>query len=372
MLRVLLAVTNDVATDNRLHKIANTLIDNGYTVMVAGRLLPGSPSVANRAYQVQRFKLWFRKGPLFYLSYNLILFLFLIRKKFQIIVANDLDTLVACYLASKFRKVPLVYDSHEYFTGVPELVDRPFVRSIWKFAEKKIVPHVKYAYTVSELIANQYKDEYSIDFEVIKNASMFRYNDEFEHTVSRVNKKIILYQGVLNKGRGLEMMIEAMRYLDNYMLKIIGVGDIEKDLRKLVNYYGLAARVEFIGRIPYNELWPYTHTADLGFSLEEDMGMNYRFALPNKLFDYIQARLPVLVSDLPEMKKIIDKYDIGEIVVNREPKLIAEQVKRMMEDEKSYHNWKINLELAARELCWQREEEKLLTLYRRSLKEAVC
>ena len=159
-------------------------------------------------------------------------------------------------------------------------------------------------------------------------------------------------------------MIEAMNYMGNYVLRIIGTGDIEEELHRLVNYSGLAAKVEFLGRLHYEELWPHTQIGDVGLSIEEDLGINYRYALPNKLFDYIQARLPVLVSDLPEMKKIVEKYSIGEVLKSREPKLLAEQIKRMLENEEQYQNWKINLELAARELCWQREEEKLEQLYR--------
>lgn len=371
MLKVVLTVTNDIATDNRVHKIATTLLGNGYDVAIVGRLLKNSPSIDDRDYKTARLKLWFTKGPLFYLNYNIALFFYLLRHKASIIVSNDLDTLLACYLAKKFKQSELVFDSHEYFTGVPELVDRKTVRNIWKRLEKWILPKIKYAYTVSDLIAQTYKKEYGVDFQIIRNAANFRFDNEFAHQRNEGEKKIIIYQGALNKGRGLEVVIEAMKYIDNGILQIIGTGDVEGELHKLVNYLGLASKVKFLGRMKYADIWPYTHNADLGISLEEDMGINYRFALPNKLFDYIQARIPVLVSDLPEMKKVVENFSIGEVAIYREPELIAEQVNRMMSDKEKQSQWSTNLELAARELCWQREEEKLVQLYRKVRLEAV-
>ena len=371
LLKVVLTVTNDIATDNRLHKIASTLLMNGYEVTVVGRLLKHSPQVNDRDYKVRRLKLWFKRGPLFYINYNLVLFFYLVKNRYKVVVSNDLDTLLACYLSTKINKAVLVFDSHEYFTGVPELVDRNFVRGIWKALEKWLIPKLKYAYTVSGMIANKYFEEYKIDFKIIRNAGTFRFDNEFEMEKDETEKQTIIYQGVLNKGRGLETMIEAMKYIDNCNLQIIGDGDIEEELHRLVNYFGLASRVHFLGRLPHKELWQYTHKADLGISLEEDLGENYRFALPNKLFDYIQARIPVLVSDLPEMKNVVDTYQIGEIAIYREPELIAEQIKRMLSDTEKRSVWKTNLELAARELCWQREEEKLIQLFRRARLDAV-
>lgn len=365
MQKVLLAVTNDIVTDNRIHKIATSLTQNGYAVTLAGRKVHKNYPGSLNDYRILRFQLWFHKGPLFYLNYNLRLFAHLLFNRYDIVVANDLDTLAGAMLGGKLRSMELMFDSHEYFTGVPELKDRPFVRQIWKKLEQWAIPKIKYCYTVSEPIANLYYKEYQSHFELIRNVGYFKYDTDFTNTPRSANTPIILYQGALNKGRGLEMLIEAMRYLDHAVLWIIGSGDVEKELQRLVEYFRLANKVKFLGRVAYNELWQYTTQASLGISAEEDMGINYRFALPNKLFDYIQARVPVLVSDLPEMAKLVRNYQIGEIIAYREPELVAEQMRRMLSDEIMQLEWKRNLELAARDLCWQREEEKLLELFRK-------
>ena len=143
-------------------------------------------------------------------------------------------------------------------------------------------------------------------------------------------KKIILYQGSVNVGRGLDLMIDTMHLLEDYILVIIGDGDISTKLIEKVNTLDLKNCVKFLGRINPDELKNLTPNTTVGMSLEEDLGLNYRFALPNKIFDYIQAEVPVLVSDLPEMKKIVSDYKVGEVVFNRTPKTLAQQIEKIL------------------------------------------
>jgi glycosyltransferase involved in cell wall biosynthesis len=137
----------------------------------------------------------------------------------------------------------------------------------------------------------------------------------------------------------------------------------------LVVELGLEDRVIFFGRIRLDDLWKYTQKAHIGISLEEDLGLNYRYSLPNKLFDYIQSRIPVIVSDLPEMRKLVEKFQIGEILRNRTPESLASLVEKIKGDKSAQTVYQQKLELAARELCWQREEEKLIKLYRQASEE---
>ena len=122
--------------------------------------------------------------------------------------------------------------------------------------------------------------------------------------------------------------------------------------------------MEFSGKVPIESLWKYTASADIGISLEEDLGLNYKYALPNKLFDYIQARLPVVISDLPEMKTIVTKYNIGKVLETRTPENLAATFRNVIESLKNNSSFNTNIELAARELCWEKEEDKLISLFR--------
>ncbi len=352
-----IAVTNDLVTDQRVSRIANTLVEHGYKITMVGRILPNSLHI-HRPYATKRFKLLFNKGALFYANYNIRLFFYLLFKKFNGVISNDLDTLPACFFASKLRNKKLVYDSHEYFTEVPELIDRKLQQKSWLFIEKLLLPKIKHAYTVSESIAFEYNLKYGTNFKIIRNLPTRK-----NHNPKLQKKDIIIYQGALNMGRGLELMIEAMQYISNYELWIAGTGDIDDTIKGLTNKLELNDKVKFLGRIPLNELHAITSKAQLGLSLEEDLGKSYRYALPNKMFDYIQAQIPVLVSNLPEIRNIIELYGVGEVLQNREPKNVANQIMQMLTNDEKLILWQRNLGKAANELSWENEKQKLLTIF---------
>ena len=362
--KVSLSVINDLVTDNRLHKVCISLQAMGFEPLLIGRALPISQPV-ERIYPTHRMKLIFSKGPLFYLEYNIRLLLFLLQTEVDVLVANDLDTLVANYLASRIKRKPLVYDSHEYFTEVPELLGRPMVRSIWKWLEKQLVPKVNAAYTVCGSIANVYHELYHVDFKVVRNLPVC---SEIGFISSEITKpsgaaKIILYQGALNMGRGIEDAIRAMQLIEGAELWLAGDGDLTVQLKQMVSELQLELKVKFLGRQPIDRLSEITRQADLGISLEEDLGLNYRFSLPNKLFDYIQSGIPVLVSNLPEMRRIVERYRIGAIAETHQRKDLAQKISSVLFDAERNALWKENLKLAAKELCWENEEVILRQIY---------
>lgn len=366
---VFISVVSDLVTDQRVHRSALALSRKGLKVTLIGRRLKGSLSMNKREYNVIRFKLFFEKGPLFYLNYNFRLFFFLLFNKSDVLLANDLDTLAANYLVSRIKRIPLYYDSHEYFTGVPELSNRPFVRSVWKWLERRTLPNMKHMFTVNESIANLYRKEYDVNPAVVRNLP-FREMTSLEK-VSRehfnlpLDKKILLYQGAgINIQRGAEEVLEAMQYLDDYCLVFVGSGDVIDILKKETISLNLSKKVLFFPKMPLENLRKITVLADLGLSLDKDTNINYRFSLPNKLFDYIQAGVPVLCSDLPEIRKVVMKYDIGLLLSSHDPKVIAETIKEFFSNQTRLTNWKKNLELAAKDLCWEKEEEKLIQIFR--------
>ncbi len=365
--KVSLSVINDLVTDNRVHKVAVSLQKMGFEPVLVGRILPESQPV-ERTYQTHRMKLLFRKGPMFYFGYNFRLFFYLLKLGPDVLVANDLDSLLANFLISRIRKKPLIYDSHEYFTEVPELLGRPMVRAIWKWLERTMVPKVSAAYTVSESIAEVYREQYKVDFKVVRNLPVCISGDENIHPMTRSHRmnsstKVILYQGAMNLGRGIESAIRAMQFVDGAELWLAGDGDITLQLQEMVYELELDNKVKFLGRLPLKELKEITRQADLGISLEEDLGLNYRFALPNKLFDYIQAGVPVLVSNLPEMKRVVEHYQVGLIAETHQRKELASLFHLALFDEVKRQCWNKNLPQAADELCWENEEKILEDIY---------
>jgi glycosyltransferase involved in cell wall biosynthesis len=358
--RIYLAVTNDLVTDNRVHKVATTLLKSGASVTLIGCIKTKNTPVLNRSYNTKRFKLIFKRGPYFYLEYNIRLFLFLLFHRFDIIVANDLDTLLGSFLASKLKSKKIVYDSHEYFTEVPELYNRNIPKRVWTILERIILPRIKYAYTVSESIAITYNKLYHLDLKIVRNVPNFRNKEETQ--INNTTKQI-LYQGSLNIGRGLEQMIDAMDFIENCELVIIGDGDITNQLKERIQSKNLNHKVTLKGRIPFENLMKETLKADLGIALEENLGLNYYYALPNKLFDYIQAGVPVLVSPFPEMQKIVNKYEIGTVYDHKSPQELAKTINEIFELKNRYQKWKDNTDNAAQELCWENEEKMLIDIY---------
>jgi glycosyltransferase involved in cell wall biosynthesis len=353
--RVILCVTNDLSTDQRVHKTAMSLKGMGYTVLLVGRKLPNSPSI-NREYKTKRLVLLFRKGPLFYMFFNLRLFLYLLFQKADVIVSNDLDTLPACALISKWKRIQLNYDSHELFTEVPELIGRERVKRIWERIEKRYVKRVSRFYTVCKPIADIYAKKYNREVAVIRNLPLKK---ELEN-INKFERPTLIYQGALNLGRGIELMIDTMNYLPDYDLIIVGKGDLKSELKHRAEN-AKYKNVQLKGFVSFDQLNSLTAKAHIGLSWEEDLGLNYRYALPNKVFDYIQARIPVMVSNLPGLKSILDENRVGELLKSREPKKTATQIEQLYEKR---HTFDDSIDNAAKELTWEKEQQKLIDLFR--------
>lgn len=230
--------------------------------------------------------------------------------------------------------------------------------------ERYLIPRLKYAYTVSEPIAQEYSGMYNIKFDVVRNLPLKK-NAEGNYPLpdSFSSKKKIIYQGAVNIGRGLEEMMETVKLMDGVVFIIAGDGDIFDSLKKKTEAENLRDRVFFTGRLPFDKLHELTVQGDIGISLERDMGKNYRYALPNKLFDYFHAGIPVLVSPLPVMRKIVEKYGTGLVTESSDPEYLKEKLEYMLFNEDARKIWKINLALAAKELCWEREEVKLMDIF---------
>lgn len=351
--RALVSVTNDLATDNRVHRTCTVLQDLGYEVLLIGRKLPGSLPL-ERPYRTRRMRLLFTKGPLFYAEYNLRLFFLLLFGRATVFFSNDLDTLLPNFLAARIRGKRLVYDTHEFFTEVPELVQRPRVRAVWLAIERWIFPKLQTVITVNQSIAGAYKERYGKQLHVVRNIPMPR---ELGTLPSRTeldlpaDKHILVLQGSgINMDRGAEEAVLAMRELPDCLLLIIGGGDAWPVLQRMVKEHALEDRVRLLGKMPYERMMDYTRNADLGLTLDKDTNLNYRFSLPNKLFDYLRAGIPVLATDLPEVAAIVRGHACGVVIARPDPGLIVQAVNALFADAQGYTALKHGAARAARAL----------------------
>ena len=362
----IVTVSNDLATDNRVNRTCNVLIESGYNVLLVGRKREDSISLRRQNYKCKRLNLLFDKGGLFYSELNIRLFIFLLFSKVDLIFANDLDTLPAAFLAHKLkRKSKIVYDSHELFTEAPELEGR-FVKKIWERIEKLIFPRLTNIITVNDSIAEIFKSKYRKSIVVIRNVSeKFDWSELKSKKELGIpeDKELIIVQGSgLNIDRGIEEAILAMQFIDNTILLIVGDGDVIPNAKELVKAHQLETKVLFFGKRPYKEMMQFTRYASIGLALDKPKSLNYRFALPNKLFDYIQADTAVICYNLIEIQKIVDKYKIGISIETISPEAIAETINGLIENKDKLLVFQENCKKAAEVENWENEKVKLKAL----------
>ncbi|MDQ3291294.1 MAG: glycosyltransferase, partial [Bacteroidota bacterium] len=305
MKKILFVVTTDLNYDQRMQRICSSLQQAGYSVTLLGRVWPVSQPLKAQIYTQKRLKCFFNSGKLFYLEFNIRLLLFLLRTQQHAYCAIDLDTALPVLLKAKLSKKPFIYDAHEYFPEMPEVVRRPFIKKNWEFVERLVIRNTTFGYTVSNSIAAIFKQKYKKSFEVIRNLPI----QKPQNTVA-TSAPYILYQGAVNEGRGLESLLIAMQQV-NLPLVICGEGDLLASIINQSKQLGIADRVDFKGYVMPAELAIITQQALVGVMLLENKGLSYYYSLSNKFFDYVQAGIPQIFSNFPEYKQINEQYHIG-------------------------------------------------------------
>lgn len=370
-IKIAFSVTNCICYDQRVLKIAETVSSLDCDVSIIGRKRGECCNSDSIPFKTKRFRMLFRRGFLFYGFFNIRLFFYLLLHNYDLLVANDLDTLLPNFLVSRLKKIPLVYDSHEYFTEVPELQNRIFVKSVWITIEKWIFPKLKYVMTVSEPIASAYKQMYTNNILVVRNVSKIT-----DHITPYLREELgiikddllIVIQGTgINVDKGVEELIDALKITSGVSLMIVGSGDVVPDLKIRVNNYGIDDKVKFIAAVPWEKLIRYTKSADLGMCLEKGTNLNYRYSLPNKLFDYISSGIPVIAGNLPETSKIIIENGFGVIIESVTPENISKALIEFKNCPGKLFELKQNAILTASKLTWEIESKKVIEFYNKLL-----
>ena len=363
--KIICTVTNDLFRDRRMIRICDTLQEFGADVTLTGIKKPGSLSLENQTFKQHRFKMLFKKGILFYLEYNIRLFFYLIAHNFDIVNSVDTDTVLAGFFASRLKKKKIVFDAHEYFTGVPELQNKKLKKGIWKFIEKIILTKIKKNYTVSESLKVLYENKTGQKYNVIRNyplKSRFENIKIFDKNLS--GEITIGYVGALNKGRGLESAIEMMTFLDRrFKLLLIGGGDLEEKLKIMVKEKNLDDRVKFTGWVNPGEIPELLSQTHIGLNLLDSGSINYRVSLANKVFDYIHLGIPCLTMDFEEYNIINEKYNCFILTSTLNSGINRELIESIVSDSKKYNCLQQNSLKAAKDMVWEKEKEKLVGVY---------
>lgn len=363
MKTAVVSVTNDLSTDQRVQRSIAVLRELGFAVTFVGRRLPDSQDF-EPGYTTRRFRLWFTRGFAFYAAFNLRLFFYLLRRPFDLYLSNDLDTLWPNFWVARWRGKPLVYDSHEYFTGVPEIQHRPLVKWVWTRLERALFPRLKHCITVNDSIAELYQRDYGMRPLVVRNIADSFLPPPLGRAALGLPQKayILINQGSgINVDRGMEEMLRALHQLSpEVILVLVGKGDVLPSLKQQAQREGLQERVIFVPPQPYGQMLQYTLAADCGLSLDKDSNINYRFSLPNKVFDYIKCGLPMVVSPVVEVRRLVEHYGLGEVSDHAHLAAAVERVRR-----RGKSHYRAALARAAAENNWEHERQKLIELFAR-------
>lgn len=356
--RIYFTVTNDLSYDQRMRRICGTLAAAGNSVTLVGRKLPGSLPLSPQPYSQKRLRCWFKKGKYFYAEYNVRLFLYLFFRRMDAICAIDLDTILPCLYISRFKKIPRIYDAHELFTELKEVVSRPAVQRTWTRIERKTVPRFRLGYTVSESIAAEFSRRYRVEYATIRNMPVLE-----ELPVASTGEKWILYQGAVNEARGFEQLIPAMKEVRGRLV-ICGDGNFMESLKALIRLHQVEEKVVLKGMMPPAELRAFSPGARVAVAVPENTGLNQYLALPNKFFDYIHAGLPQVTVNYPEYARLNGIYRVAILLDELSPGRIAGALNNLLEDDVLHEELRRNCLRAREVLNWQEEEKKLLAFYK--------
>ena len=358
MKRLVFTVTNDLTYDQRMIRICTSLAQNGYNVLLVGRTLNDSVALKDQVFQQKRLRCFFNKGKLFYAEYNIRLFFYLLFAKMDLIGAIDLDTILPCLFISRLKNKRRVYDAHELFCEMKEIVTRPAVYKMWKRIEKYTVPKFKNGYTVNQIIADEFNKMYGVQYEVIRSIAVLRPLE-----IPEKKERYILYQGAVNEGRSFETLIPAMKNV-NAKLIICGDGNFMDQAKSLVQQYQLEDKIIFKGKVAPDELRNYTLNAYIGVTIFENNGISNYYSLANRFFDYLQSAVPQLCVDFPVYKEINNLHGIAVLINDTEIDTIANALNRLLDDEHLYKQLQQNCLKAREILCWQEEEKRLINFYK--------
>lgn len=358
-MKLVFTVINALNTDQRMQRICTSLHNAGYEVTLIGLKHSKSKALVPQAFKQKRITVWFTKSMLFYTEYNLKLFFNLLFTKADVYCAIDLDTIVPVYLTSIIKNKKRVYDAHELFTELNEVVSRPVILKCWTAVEKFCVPKFKYGYTVNGFIQNYFEKQYQVKYEVIRNLPLANAQINMKHS----DEKFIIYQGAVNKGRGFKQLVEAMQTV-SIPLHIYGTGNEIENLEQWINEFEVQDKVILKGEVNPQELKQITPTAFCGVTIFEPLGLNQTYSLANRFFDYMMAGIPQVCVDYPEYQTINNQYQFASLVSNIKPKTLSIALNNLVDDSVLYQQLKINASNAQQNLNWQQEEKKLVEFWK--------
>lgn len=342
-------------------RICSSLTDAGYeVVLVSCKRIP-SHAIRKKPYQQIQLPVLAQRGPVFYLSYWTVLFFYLLFKRADVICAIDLDTILPVLWVSKLKGTKRVYDAHEIFTEMKEVVTRPRMAKFWNWVADHSVPQFPNGYTVGGHCAIYLHKRHGVNYPVITNATLLR---PLGSLPDRGTEPFILYQGAVNKGRCFEELIPAMQWVD-IPLVVCGQGNFWQEAQALAAKYKVQHKITFKGWVAPEDLLQITRRATIGLILLDDISKNNVYSLANRVFDYMHNAVPQLSMNFPEYKAINEKFEIALLLdAPLTPESIAAGINELLNDKVLYQRLLDNSLKARIHYNWQENEKQLISFYK--------
>ncbi|MBN2423850.1 MAG: glycosyltransferase family 4 protein [Calditrichaceae bacterium] len=377
MKKIIVLTISDLIYEANLHRKLMSLTKSGCNVRLLAAYHPNLNIEIWQGIDLTRIRLIKKTTIIKFVHFLLFSFLWVIFRKADLYISYDTLPLLPVKIASALHRKPFIYDSVELLAGLNQLEEKPIRKKIWMCYEKRGIKGVNRLITVCQSDASHIKTLYKDLPEpvVVRNTPEFK-RIKAGHQVVRNKFRIPadhwigIYQGMLFEGRGLRNLIRAIPGRDKFTLIIVGQGPLMPELKNMAKELKIEDRVIYTGLVPFYELHDYTASADIGFTIISGKGLSYYHALPNKLFEYIQAGIPVIGSDYPEIKKIIEEDDIGYTVNPESVEEISQAIKKML-DEENYKKFKNRILKISEKYTWQQESQIYLRTIKSVLSEKI-
>ncbi len=352
--KMYITITNNISYDQRMNRIATTLADH-FDLCLIGTTTRNPPPLKTKMYRQKRLYTFFKKGKFFYLEFNIRLILFLLFRKVDQLYTVDLDTIFAGFVLRKMKSFKWIFDAHEYFTELPEIQHRHRTKKIWQQLAHRSIPKTDLRFTVNQPLAQELQKKYKVEFDYVRNMPF-----KWITSPAPNDRKILLYQGAINIGRGIPQLIDAIATLDHVECWICGDGPERAEYEQLAQQK-CPDKVQFLGMKTPEELAEITAQAHIGLNLLESESLNYYYSLANKFFDYTMAGIPSINMTFPVYQKLNAQFEVAILIPDLKQSTLTKAIQQIQMEEQ-YQHLQQNCFEAREYWNWEEEEKRLLQL----------
>jgi len=372
---IVFALTGDLFRNSRALKQIGSLSSAGYTVAVLHLKGDSAPFPLGNGLEVHSVEVASGSGPAYFNRVHRAFSGSMEAFKARLYHASDLYVLAACRRAADSSGTKYTYDSREYYPHVASTAGRPWARWWWSRLEAKHIRAASAIFTVSDSIADALSVDYGIErpvlvqnFPVMRDAgsSDAKSSGSIRKDLGLGDQTLILHLGQMKAARGCENLVRAMPRVRDAHLVFLGYGPLSDELKNLTTELDLTHRVHFLPPVKPDTIQEYIESVDIGVTLLRDTCLNHRYALPNKLFDYIHAGIPVLGADLDEVNRLVETHEIGMTADSARPGQIARRLNEMIESPHR-EGWKINTRTVSETFRWEYASQRMMHPIRRIL-----